>query len=71
MPSKVAANEILLSAPNPCYVSFVHYTGWLIYANPLLTFAKTDWYSISSSSFAWNSVAIPFRARLRASLEDA
>jgi len=25
---------------------------------------------MSSSSFAWNSVAIPFRARFRASLED-
>lgn len=41
------------------------------YARPLLTLARTDWYSMSSSSFAWNSVAIPFNARLRASLEEA
>ena len=42
-----------------------------VYAKPLETLLRTDWYSMSSSSFAWNSVAIPFSARLRASLEEA
>ncbi len=70
--AKYTASEILcpLHLPQLCLHSFIH-AGWLTYANPLLTFDKTDWYSISSTSFAWNSVAMPFRARLRASLEEA
>lgn len=42
-----------------------------IYASPLLTLARTVAYSISSSSLACSSTAIPLSARLRPSLEEA